>query len=208
MAGPINNAIALNGDDIGQTAFGYGTQATGSASFSAGEGTVASGKFSTVFGKTTTASGENSTSIGFTTAASDFASLVMGQYNSSGSSVTSDATSFSTSNTAFVIGNGSDDSNRSDAFKVMFNGNTIIGGDDLTIRNTFTNSRENHAIVGDITGVDITEEKITSFDANYIFRSSSVKARLTGYYTQMQDANEISFYFADGISGVAEECQE
>lgn len=73
-----------------------------------------------------------------------------------------------------------------------------------SIRNTFTNSRENHAIVGDITGVDITEEKITSFDANYIFRSSSVKARLTGYYTQMQDANEISFYFADGISGVDE----
>ena len=73
-----------------------------------------------------------------------------------------------------------------------------------SIRNTFTNSRENHAIVGDITGVDITEEKITSFDANYIFRSSTVKARLTGYYTQMQDANEISFYFADGISGVDE----
>ena len=73
-----------------------------------------------------------------------------------------------------------------------------------SIRNTYTNSRENHAIVGDITGVDITEEKITSFDANYVFRSSSVKARLTGYYTKMEDANEISFYFADGISGVDE----
>mgnify|MGYP001423582221 CR=1 FL=1 len=73
-----------------------------------------------------------------------------------------------------------------------------------SVRNTFTNSRENQAVVGDITGVDITEEKITSFDANYIFRSSTVKARLTGYYTQMQDANEISFYFADGISGVDE----
>ena len=71
-----------------------------------------------------------------------------------------------------------------------------------TIRNTFTNSRENHAIVGDQSGIDITEEKITSFDANYVFRSSTVKARLTGYYIQMQDANEISFYFADGISGV------
>ena len=29
-----------------------------------------------------------------------------------------------------------------------------------TIRNTFTNSRENHAIVGDQSGIDITEEKI------------------------------------------------
>ena len=71
-----------------------------------------------------------------------------------------------------------------------------------TIRNTFTNSRENNAIVGDQSGIDITEEKITSFYANYVFRSSTVKARLTGYYTQMQDANEVSFYFADGISGV------
>ncbi|MEC8323340.1 MAG: TonB-dependent receptor, partial [Bacteroidota bacterium] len=60
-----------------------------------------------------------------------------------------------------------------------------------SIRNTFTNARENHAIVGDVTGIDITEEKISSFDANYVFRSSSVKARLTAYHTQMQDANEI-----------------
>ena len=37
-----------------------------------------------------------------------------------------------------------------------------------TIRNTFTNSRENNAIVGDQSGIDITEEKITSFDANYV----------------------------------------
>lgn len=71
-----------------------------------------------------------------------------------------------------------------------------------SIRNTFTNARENHAIVGDQSGIGITEEKITSFDASYIFRSPIVKARLTGYFIQMQDANEVSFYFADGISGV------
>ena len=28
------------------------------------------------------------------------------------------------------------------------------------------------------------------------------KLRLTGYFTKMQDANEVSFYYADGISGV------
>ena len=93
-------------------------------------------------------------------------------------------------------------------FTYKFSGKHIfnINGGYLTkapsIRNTYTNSRENHAIVGDQSGIDITEEKITSFDASYIFRSPIVKARLTGYYTQMQDANEISFYFADGISGV------
>lgn len=65
-----------------------------------------------------------------------------------------------------------------------------------SIRNTFSNSRENNNVVP-----DITEEKITSFDASYIFRSPIVKARLTGYYTKMEDVNEISFFFADGIGG-------
>jgi len=47
----------------------------------------------------------------------------------------------------------------------------------------------------------LNEEKITSVDASYIFRSPIVKAKLTGYYTKIEDANEISFYFADGVAG-------
>ncbi|MFD2724986.1 carboxypeptidase-like regulatory domain-containing protein [Hyunsoonleella rubra] len=65
-----------------------------------------------------------------------------------------------------------------------------------SLRNTFSNSRENHNVVP-----NITEEKILSTDASYIFRSPIVKAKLTGYYTKIQDANEISFFFADGIGG-------
>ena len=76
-----------------------------------------------------------------------------------------------------------------------------------TIRNTYSNSRENHDIVGvnngvSINGNDITEEKISSVDASYIFRSPIVKARLTGFYTLIEDANEISFYYADGLSSI------
>ena len=70
-----------------------------------------------------------------------------------------------------------------------------------SLRNTYSNSRENHDVVGDRSGNDITEEKISSVDASYIFRSPTVKARLTGFYTTIQDANEISFFFADGIGG-------
>ncbi len=70
-----------------------------------------------------------------------------------------------------------------------------------SLRNTFSNSRENHDIVGDRSGIDITEEKISSIDASYIFRSPIIKAKLTGYYTKFQDASEISFFFADGIGG-------
>ena len=65
-----------------------------------------------------------------------------------------------------------------------------------TLQNTFSNSRENHNVVP-----DITEEKITSADASYVFRSSVVKAKFTGYYTKVTDASEISFFFADGIGG-------
>ncbi|WP_372936488.1 carboxypeptidase-like regulatory domain-containing protein [Seonamhaeicola sp.] len=72
-----------------------------------------------------------------------------------------------------------------------------------TLRNTFSNSRENHNIVR-----DITEEKVTSFDASYIFRSPIVKAKLTGFYTTIEDANEVGFYYADGLSGTEIENNE
>ena len=137
-AGPLNSqTTAADGGSIGQTAFGYGTQATGNASFSAGEGTKASGSHGVVFGKNTVASGTYSTAIGFETDASDYGSLVIGQYNSSGSSVTSSATVFNTANTAFVIGNGTSGST-SDAFKVLFSGNTTVAGDITVTGNDVT----------------------------------------------------------------------
>ena len=73
-------------------------------------------------------------------------------------------------------------------------------------RNVFTNSRESHDYVGTVNGnklsnVELVEEKITSVDASYIFRSPIVNAKLTGYYTLMEDANEISFFFTQGGSG-------
>jgi len=111
------------------TAMGNGTEASGSRSTAMGNGTIASGSRSTAMGSGTIASASRSTAMGTNTTASDYASLVIGQYNSSGSSVTNSATAYDTANTAFVIGNGVDSSNKSDAFKVMFNGDTTVGGD-------------------------------------------------------------------------------
>jgi len=65
-----------------------------------------------------------------------------------------------------------------------------------SIQNTYSNSRENHNIVP-----NISEEKILSIDGSYVFRSSIIKAKLTGYFTKITDASEISFYFADGVGG-------
>jgi hypothetical protein len=110
---------------------GYGSTASGIRSFAGGLYTVASGGGSFAFHSGTIASGTNSTALGRVTVASDYASVVIGQYNSSGSSATS-ANSFSTSASAFVIGNGADSSNKSDAFKVMFNGDATVSND-LTV---------------------------------------------------------------------------
>ena len=64
------------------------------------------------------------------------------------------------------------------------------------LRNSFSNSRENNNTVE-----NLTSEKVLSADASYIFRSPFLQAKLTGYYTKIQDATEISFFFADGIGG-------
>ena len=104
----------------------------GTNSVAMGNNTTASGNNSTAMGYFTTASGNKTAAMGANTTASDYASLVIGQFNSSGSSVTNNGTSYNTANTAFVIGNGADSSNKSDAFKVMFNGDATVSND-LTV---------------------------------------------------------------------------
>ena len=101
--------------------------------------TTASGSRSTATGYSTIASGDFSTAMGRNSKASDFGSTVIGQYNSSGSTVTNSATVFNAANTAFVIGNGTGTGeDASDAFKVMFNGDTYVssslylGGTEIT----------------------------------------------------------------------------
>jgi hypothetical protein len=124
VAGPLaSQTTAADGNSIGQTAFGYGTQATGNASFTSGVATEASGSFSTA--------------AGYYSTASDYGSFVIGSYNSSGSSATS-ASSFSTSAPAFVIGNGTGSDAKSDAFKVLFNGDTTVSGDITVTGNDMT----------------------------------------------------------------------
>ena len=124
------------------TAMGSYTSATGNASTAMGKGTTSSaffstamghytratGDYSTAMGDDTTASGHWSAAMGRSTTASDYASLVIGQYNLSGYSGTS-ADSFSITAPAFVIGNGGNFDERSDALTVLFDGTTTIAGD-------------------------------------------------------------------------------
>ncbi len=69
------------------------------------------------------------------------------------------------------------------------------------LRNTYANSRENHFIVGELAGRDLEIETLSAFDISYILRASKLTARLTAYQTTIQNASEISFFFAEGIGG-------
>lgn len=77
----------------------------------------------------------------------------------------------------------------------LFDFNGAYFTDAPTIRNSFSNSRQNNNVVD-----GLTEQTSYNVDASYIFRSPIVKSRLTGYYTKTLNESEISFYYADGIS--------
>ncbi len=100
-----------------------------SFSSSSSETKGATGNNSFASGLNTTASGNVSSAIGINTIASDYSSFAIGQYNNSLSSITTNgnATAFDLNNTAFVIGNGTASDAKSDAFKVLFNGDATIG---------------------------------------------------------------------------------
>ncbi|WP_246615941.1 TonB-dependent receptor [Aquimarina litoralis] len=76
-----------------------------------------------------------------------------------------------------------------------------------TIRNSFANSRQNNRTISQLIEAEPSisgsqeSEKVQSFDASYILRTPKLKARLTGYYTKIQDATELSFFFTQAISG-------
>ncbi|MFY0482312.1 carboxypeptidase regulatory-like domain-containing protein [Flavobacterium sp. PLA-1-15] len=71
-----------------------------------------------------------------------------------------------------------------------------------TMRNTFPNARLNNNIVA-----DIKSETVQSFDASYIIRMPKLKARLTGFYSKIQNATDIGFFYSEGV-GVLDESGE
>ncbi|WP_025742220.1 TonB-dependent receptor [Aquimarina pacifica] len=70
-----------------------------------------------------------------------------------------------------------------------------------TIRNSFVNARQNNSTIAALQGGKQQSEKIESFDASYIFRSSKIKAKITGYYTKILDATNLSFFYTQALSG-------
>lgn len=104
---------------IGSHAEGSGTTASGYVSHAEGSGTTASAYISHAEGYYTTASAEESHAEGYYTTASNFSSHASGKYNAS---MTTGGASNNTTGTAFVIGNGTSSSAKSNAFSVQYTG--------------------------------------------------------------------------------------
>jgi hypothetical protein len=107
-------------------AIGYDCETLNDYAIAMGYNTQASGQSSTSMGYSTQATGSYSSSAGIGTLARGFAGTVVGMYNFP---VTASQTSVSSSTPLFIVGNGDDASNRSNALLVAKNGNVGIGSD-------------------------------------------------------------------------------
>jgi Carboxypeptidase regulatory-like domain len=66
-----------------------------------------------------------------------------------------------------------------------------------SLRNTFNNARQNNDVV-----IGLQPESIQNLDVSYIFRSPTVKARLTGFYINSEELTDIGFYFTENLTGI------
>jgi hypothetical protein len=63
-------------------------------------------------------------------------------------------------------------------------------------KDVFPNARVNNYITD-----GLTNEKIKGGDISYIIRAPKLKARFTAYFSEIQNATDINFYYADGLAG-------
>ncbi|MCF6307014.1 MAG: tail fiber domain-containing protein [Flavobacteriaceae bacterium] len=102
------------------TAMGYGANASGQYSTAMGVNTIASGSSSIAIGRNTTASGVSSTTIGFFTTSPSAFETAIGSYNTAYTPI--DTNTWNVADRLFVIGNGADAANKSNALTIYKNG--------------------------------------------------------------------------------------
>lgn len=75
---------------------------------------------------------------------------------------------------------------------LLFNGSNASKAPNL--KAIFPNSRLNNSTVD-----GIESENNSSLDASYVYRSPKLKMRFTSYFSQIKNATETSFFYAEGI---------
>ena len=132
--GDYSFVFGNNNSTTGSKSFSIGTDnlSSGTSSVALGENNIASGNFSQAIGLFNQSTAYSSFAIGNNTLADGYTTFAIGSANTADS--TADADNWSLDNRAFVIGNGtynteSETLNRSDALTVLFDGTTTIAGD-------------------------------------------------------------------------------
>jgi hypothetical protein len=125
-SGDFSTAMGVSTEASGDysTAMGYLSVASGYSSTAMGFGSEASRDFSTAMGAGTTASGDLSTAMGAGTDAPSYAEMAIGSNNTTYEPTGIE--SWDENDRLFVVGNGTSDTNRNDAFTVLKNGKTGI----------------------------------------------------------------------------------
>ena len=176
------NATAMGFQTIAlqdhSTAMSYRTTASGWASTAMGTLTTASGAASVSMGQRTVASGNHAVVLGTENISPSYGELVIGNYATN--YTVTDAAQVNPADRVFSVGNGTADTNRSNAMTIFKNGNFIVGSDNLN----------------DIIGTD---------DDNRLFFNKSKAAFRAGQVagTQWDDANVGVQSTAMGYSPIA-----
>ena len=122
--------FATTASGVSSTSMGASTTASGPQSTALGLQTNASGNSSTAMGNTTAANGEMTTSMGNYTVANGFSGTVIGTYNDS-IVAAQDVFALTGDTPLFIVGNGIDESTRSNALVVRYDGRAEMGGNVL-----------------------------------------------------------------------------
>ncbi|PNU18798.1 hypothetical protein C2E25_15820 [Geothermobacter hydrogeniphilus] len=136
-SGPYATAMGLSVTASGSvaTALGNGTEASGQYATAMGYGTTARERSSTAFGNNTLAAGVDSTALGRDTIARSLGEVAIGLGNTDYLPL-GNTYAWHYADRLFVIGNGINPSNRSDALVVLKNGDTTINGNTTFNGNT------------------------------------------------------------------------
>ncbi|MBK8686135.1 MAG: hypothetical protein IPN26_14810 [Bacteroidetes bacterium] len=175
------NANYWDEDSLGIYSFsaGFDTKAFGSASAAIGVGNTAKGNASIALGAYSEAIGDNSISIGDNTISQAFSSAVFGMNNDPVN--ISSTNSFIPTDPVFIVGNGMDALNRSNAMTILKNGNMGIG------TNTPTEKLEINGQIK-ITGGTPGSGKVLTSDASGIASWQPIPAPSLGGATTLDSA--------------------
>ena len=163
-----------NATGVASTAIGYYTTASGISATALGDATTATGGASTAMGSYTISSGSRSTAMGSYTNATGYSSLVAGIYNDS---LVSRQTAITTTTPIFIIGNGNSNSDRTNAFVVLKNGNVAIGDNGNPVNKLQITGSINNVGLADNTGM-VTFGYTSS--TNMVIDQNDLQVRLSG----------------------------